>query len=88
MNIAEILNTYIVPVVLVICLCVGYIMKHLIPTDKVNRYIPATVAVLGIVISVWNAGWVLSPGTIVVGLVSGLASTGAHQVFSQFINNK
>ena len=85
---AEILNTYIVPVVLVICLCVGYIMKHLIPTDKVNRYIPATVAVLGIVISVWNAGWVLSPGTIVVGLVSGLASTGAHQVFSQFINNK
>ena len=85
---AEILNTYIVPVVLVICLCFGYIMKHLIPTDKVNRYIPATVAVLGIVISVWNAGWVLSPGTIVIGLVSGLASTGLHQAFSQFLNNK
>ena len=85
---AEILNTYIVPVVLVICLCFGYIMKHIIPTDKVNRYIPATVAVLGIVISVWNAGWVLSPGTIVIGLVSGLASTGLHQAFSQFLKKK
>ena len=83
---AEILNTYIEAVVLVICLCVGYIMKHFVPTEKVNRYIPVTVAVLGIVISVWNSGWVLSPGTIVVGLVSGLASTGMHQALHQIIN--
>ena len=83
---SELLNSYITPVVLAICLCFGYIIKHLVPTDKVNRFIPCIVAVLGIVISVWNAGWVLSPGTIVVGLVSGLASTGMHQALSQIIN--
>ncbi len=83
----EMFNAYIVPVVLIICLCVGYMIKHLIPTDRVNKFIPITVGVLGILISVWNAGWSLTPETIVVGLVSGLASTGAHEAFKQFIDN-
>ena len=48
----DILNDYIVPVVLIICLCIGYVLKNLVPTDKVNRYIPVTVAVIGIVIAV------------------------------------
>ena len=81
----ENINTYIVPVVLIICLCVGYVMKHLIPSDRVNRYIPATVAVLGVVIAFWNADFALSPSVISVGLVSGLASTGLHEAFRNFI---
>lgn len=81
----EIINTYIVPVVLIICLCVGYVLKHLVPTDRVNRYIPVTVALTGIVIACWNAEWVISPGVICIGLVSGLASTGMHQAFKNFI---
>lgn len=84
----ENINTYIVPVVLVICLCIGYVLKNLIPTDKVNRYIPVTVAVVGVVISVWNAGWSVTPATVVTGLVSGLASTGMHEAFKNFIGNK
>lgn len=84
----DILNDYIVPVVLVICLCIGYVMKNLVPTDKVNRYIPVTVAVVGVVISVWNAGWSVTPATVVTGLVSGLASTGMHEAFRNFIGNK
>ena len=83
----ENINTYIVPVVLIICLCVGYVMKHLIPSDRVNRYIPATVAVLGVVIASWNADFALSPSVISVGLVSGLASTGLHEAFRNFIDN-
>lgn len=84
----DILNDYIVPVVLIICLCIGYVLKNLVPTDKVNRYIPVTVAVIGIVIAVWNAGWVISPGVICIGLVSGLASTGMYEAFRNFIGNK
>lgn len=84
----EIINTYIVPVVLIICLCVGYIIKHFIPSDKVNRYIPVIVGALGVFISIWNAGWSVTPDTIVIGLVSGLASTGMHEAFSQIISKK
>lgn len=82
----EIISSYIVPVVLIVCLCVGYIVKHIIPSDKVNRYIPVIVGMLGIFISIWDAGWLITPNTIVIGLVSGLASTGLHEAFSQIIN--
>ena len=84
----ENINTYIVPVVLVICLCIGYVLKNLVPADRVNRYIPLTVAVTGVVISVWNAGWSVTPTTVVTGLVSGLASTGMYEAFKNFIANK
>ena len=84
----DIIDTYIMPVVVGICLCVGYVLKNLVPTEKVNRYIPITVATLGVVISVWNSGWAFTPTTVVTGLVSGLASTGMHQAFKSFIDNK
>lgn len=84
----DIIDTYIMPVVVGICLCVGYVLKNLVPTEKVNRYIPLTVATLGVVISVWNSGWAFTPTTVVTGLVSGLASTGMHQAFKSFIDNK
>ena len=82
----EMFNAYIVPVVLIICLCVGYIIKHLIPTDRVNKFIPLIVGVLGVFISVWNSGWTVTPEILVIGLVSGLASTGLHQALKQFID--
>lgn len=82
----EMFNAYIVPVVLIICLSVGYIIKHLIPSDNINRFIPLICGVLGVFISVWNAGWIVTPEIIVIGLVSGLASTGAHELFKQFID--
>lgn len=82
----EFLNEYMMPVVLGICLCVGYIFKNLIPTNVVNRFIPAIVAVVGVFVAVWANAWVLTPETILEGLMSGLASTGLHQLFTQFIN--
>lgn len=81
----EFLNDYIVVAVLVACLCVGYVIKHCIPTDKVNKFIPLVVAVLGIVINLWINMWAMTPEVLIGGLVSGLASTGFHQVFKQFI---
>ena len=84
----EMFNAYIVPVTLIVCLCVGYIVKHFVPTDKVNKFIPLIVGALGVFVTVWNSGWTVTPDIIAIGLVSGLASTGMHELFKQFINSK
>jgi hypothetical protein len=82
----EFLNGYLVLIVVGICLCVGYVLKHLIPTDKVNKFIPLIMAVLGVVLNMWLNGFAISPEILLGGLASGLASTGLHQAFKQFIN--
>lgn len=80
------LNEYMLPVVLGICLCAGYIVKKWLK-DVDNKYIPTIVTVLGIVLSAWINGWHITPEIVLSGMISGLASTGMHQLFKQFINN-
>jgi hypothetical protein len=79
----EFLKEYLVLVVLGICLCAGYILKHLVPSDKINRFIPLIMGVLGVVLNLWLSGWVLTPQVLLGGLASGLAATGAHQAVKQ-----
>lgn len=81
----EFLNDYVVLIVAGICLCVGYVLKHFVPSDAINKFIPLIMAVLGVVLNVWYNGFVFSPEILLGGLVSGLASTGMHQAFNQFI---
>lgn len=76
---------YVVVLVLGICLCVGYILKHLVTTDKINRFIPLIMGVLGVALNIWIQAAV-TPEVVLGGLFSGLASTGLHQVFKQLIN--
>jgi len=80
----EFITQYYIPIVLVGCLVVGYIMKKFMPTD--NKWIPLTVTILGAVL-----GCIASKGisleAVVAGAVSGLASTGLHQLFRQFIDD-
>ena len=80
------MQDYIVLVVLGICLCVGYIVKNLIPTDKINKFIPLIVGVLGIVLNSWLNAWTLTPEILLGGMASGLASTGMYEMFSNMIN--
>lgn len=82
----EFLTEYMVPVIMVLCLCVGYIIKHWIK-DADNRIIPTVCAVLGVVLSIWINWGTITPEVIAGGFVSGLASTGLHQAFKQFIGN-
>ena len=82
------MNEYLVLVVLGICLCVGYIIKHMIPSDKINRYIPLIVGVLGVVLNSWLNAWALSPEILLGGLASGLASTGLHEAYKNLIGEK
>lgn len=81
----EFLNNYIVLIVVGICLCVGYVLKNLIKNEKVNNYIPLIMAVLGVVLNLWINGFAFTPEILLGGLLSGLASTGLHQAFKQFI---
>lgn len=78
------ITDYIYPVALVICLAVGYIIKHAVPDERVDRFIPVIVGMLGIVICAW-AEWSLTPTVIALGLISGLASTGLYEAFTQIV---
>ena len=78
---------YISPIALAACLCVGYVIKHLVPNDDINRWIPLIAAVLGVAVVAW-ATWSLMPETVVAGLVSGLASTGLYEAFRNLIGGE
>lgn len=78
-------SDYFVMAVVVGCLVVGYIIKHSLDFIP-NKYIPTILAAVGIVLNAVISG--LSLENIVYGAVMGLASTGMHQAFTQFIENK
>ena len=79
------LTEYFVIVVVVACLIVGYVIKTAFDFIQ-NKYIPTILAVLGAVLNAIVGG--LSVETVVYGALMGLASTGMHQAFKNFIENK
>ena len=83
----EFLTEYILPIILGICLCVGYILKNVVPNENVNRFIPLIMGILGVVLNVW-INMSFTAEILLGGLFSGLASTGLHQIFTQLIAGK
>lgn len=78
MEFFEIIKDYLVIGVIIICLIVGFILKNLVKTDKINPFIPLIMAALGVLLNVWFSGWVFNPTVLIGGLCSGLASSGAY----------
>lgn len=78
------LNEFMVPIVAGICLCVGYVLKNIVPTEKINRFIPLIMGVLGVALNWWIQG-TFSAEILLGGLFSGLSSTGLHQIFKQMM---
>ena len=78
-------NEYLDLVILGICLCVGFVVKKWVK-DVDNKYIPTIVFVLGAVLSVATHLDSLSLSVVLSGMISGLASTGLHQAFTQLIS--
>lgn len=77
------LQAYYIPVIVGICLCVGYVIKNSLSFIN-NKYIPLIMAVLGLLLNVWiNKG--ITPDIVLAGMFSGLSSTGVHQLFTQLI---
>ena len=83
----DIFGNYIVLAVLGICLCAGYILKHLVPGETINRFIPLVMGLLGLGINVWING-AFTPEVVLGGLISGLASTGSHQAIKQIFKKE
>ena len=81
----EFLNDFTIPVIVGVCLCVGYIVKRWVK-DVDNKFIPTLCAVLGVVVALWMNWGNITPEVILSGMVSGLASTGLHQAFTQLID--
>lgn len=80
------LTSYAVPVVIGICLCIGYVVKTSLTFIK-NKYIPLIMAIVGVLLSIWiNRS--IDPNIILSGMFSGLASTGLYEMFRNIINNK
>ena len=85
MDFVKVLNENFVVVVFIACLIIGYIIKTSL--DMVpNKYIPTILAVFGAILNGVTIGF--SVESIVYGALMGLASTGMHQVFKNFVENK
>ena len=81
------LTEYMIPVIMGICLCAGYIVKHWV-ADADNRIIPTLCAALGVVLAVWMHWPAVTPEVLLQGMASGLASTGLHQAVRQALGGR
>lgn len=79
MEFLEMFQDYFVIIIIGICMCVGYVLKNLVPTDKVNKFIPLVMALLGVFLNVWLNEFAFTPEILLGGLASGLASTGTYE---------
>lgn len=79
MDFMELINSYVVLIVAAICFCIGYILKNIVPSEKVNKFIPLIMALLGVVLNVWLNEFSFTPEILLGGLASGLASTGTYE---------
>lgn len=78
------ITEYISPISLIICLVVGFIIKTCTFNDKLHKFIPCIVAILGVIICCWDA-FAFTPAVIAAGLISGLASTGLYEALSNIL---
>ena len=75
----EILQEFVILIVVGICLGTGYIIKHSLDFIP-NKYIPLIMGVLGVILNVWLNSGLFTPEILLGGLASGLASTGAFEL--------
>lgn len=76
-----IINEMLIPTIIICSLVVGFILKKWLPTD--NKYIPTFLVILGGILGGVISGFNIE--SITAGMLSGLASTGLHQLFTQYL---
>lgn len=77
------LTQYLNLVIVGICLCVGCIIKNSTPIE--NRYIPAIMGCLGLALALITNYHDITLETVLMGLMSGLSSTGLYEAFKNLI---
>ena len=83
-------NFIIIPTTAFICWFIGFIIKSLTTSPKIEKLIPVICGCCGIVINIIifittpelmsATDW---PTVICMGIASGLAATGGHQIYKQ-----
>jgi len=82
------LTKYMSILVIGVCLCIGYVIKHSLDFIP-NKYIPLIMLILGTITNIIiNLSTGINVEVVLTGMLSGLASTGFHQLFSKFINKE
>ena len=61
------LTEYTIPVIVGICLCVGFVIKKWIK-DVDNKWIPTICALLGVFLAIWINGWTITAPIFLVDL--------------------
>lgn len=79
------LEKYFVLTVVLACLIVGYITKKWIK-DVNNKYIPTILVIIGAILNLFVSGFSIE--SAIFGAFMGLASTGLHQTFKQYIEKE
>ena len=74
---------YFIPVVAVVCLIIGYLIKTCCPIIA-NKYIPLILAVVGIIANYANTG-AFDLSVFIGGAFTGLAATGLHSAFKSLV---
>ena len=82
----EFLQELYIPIVMAVCLILGYILKHWIK-DCDNKIIPTVLAVSGAVLACVNE-WSITLELIASGAITGLSATGLHQMFKGWVEKK
>lgn len=82
-----VLTQYLSVIVVGICLCIGYVIKNSLDFIP-NKYIPAIMLVLGTAINILMNLNGINAEVILVGMFSGLASTGLYEMFKNIINKE
>ena len=72
-------TAYFMPSIVLASLCIGYIMKHWLPTD--NRIIPTVLGVFGAISGFIVLGFNFN--AFATGMFSGLAAVGGNQIYKQ-----
>lgn len=79
------LTSYINPLILGICLLVGYGIKTAIPKLP-NRFIPLSALVLGTIIGIVINYPGINAEVVLGGMISGLASTGLYEMLRNLLD--
>lgn len=82
----DFLVKYAVPVIVGICLCVGFVIKQSLEFIP-NKYIPLIMAVLGLAINL-AVNMSITADIVLGGLFSGLVSTGLYELFRYLIHRE
>jgi uncharacterized membrane protein YqgA involved in biofilm formation len=83
------LANYVDPMILGICLCLGFALKEAKFFEKFdNKYIPLTMLIIGCVIGILTNIPNINASVVLGGMISGLASTGLYEMLRNLITNK